>query len=353
MKRSPIGTLTTRVVLLFLSVFLVAGATAVWCAPKQELVITLPGGSFEVGWKKNVLGPFSKKYGVSFIIVPGLTMETVAKMRAQRNNPQMDVVMLDTVGALQAESEGLFEPIDPSRIPNVADMYPSFRDRSKNYVYYKYSTQVIAYNTEKVKEPTSYEDFWKPEYAGHVAIPDINTSHGVNWLIMAAEMSGGSQENIIPGIEKIKTLKPSLYTIWTAHDQLAQLFARDEVWIAYWVSDRVPNLMDAGMPVAWTIPKESAHLVDTIIGMPKGIKNRELAEKYIDFVLSAEVQAANARDIYLGPVNRKAGDLLTAEEQRKLPIGDEIVSRLIPVDWEYVNSVRSSWIDLWNREVAR
>ncbi|MDI6870569.1 MAG: polyamine ABC transporter substrate-binding protein [Bacillota bacterium] len=339
--------------LLTVVVLLLAVPLAALAAEKKELVITLPGGSYEVGWKKNVLEPFSKKYGVTFRIVPGLTMETVAKMRAQKGNPEIDVVTLDTVGALQAEAEGLFEPIDPSRIPNMAKMYPIFRNRSKNFVYYKYSTQVIAYNTEKVKKPLSYEDLWKPEYKGHVAIPDINTSHGVTFLMMAARMNGGSEKKIEPGIEKIKTLKPNLYTIWTAHDQLAQLFAREEVWIAYWVSDRVPNLMDAKIPVNWVIPKESAYLVDTVQGIPKGCKNKELAEKYIDFVLSAEVQAANARDIYLGPVNMEAVKLLSSEDQKKLPLGEDLVANLIPVDWQYVNTVRPAWTELWNREIAR
>ena len=40
--------------------------------------------------------------------------------------------------------------------------------------------------------------------------------------------------------------------------------------------------------MAWTLPKEGGYIIDSTIGIAKGTKKREAAEKYINFVLSEQ-----------------------------------------------------------------
>src|ERR1700732_3997693 len=96
---------------------LVMGLMAAWAcvahaqAPR-ELTVIVYGGSFEEGWKKAVIAPFeAANPGIKVRIATGLTMEAVAMMRAQKNDPKIDVVMMDEVGAAQANGEGLYEPL--------------------------------------------------------------------------------------------------------------------------------------------------------------------------------------------------------------------------------------------------
>ncbi len=317
-----------------------------------ELTVIVYGGSFEAGWKKAVIEPFEKANpDIKVSIATGLTLQNVALMRAQRDDVKVDVMMMDEVGAAQANAEGLFEPLDVTRIPNLKKLYPQFRVKGDPYTKFMYVSQAIAYNRERVKTPpTSYRDFWRSEYRGRVAIPDINTSHGAFFLLMAAAMNGGSVKNIGPGFALIKELKPSLVTFWTQHAQVSQLFTQGDIWLTSWTTDRAQGLIDSGAPVAWTIPKEGGYIVDSTIGIAKGTKKKAAAEKYIEFVLSESAQALNARHTYLVPVNREVK--LDPEVAAKLPAGEETLKRLVTADWNYVTGVRPQWVERWSREIT-
>ena len=181
-------------------------------------------------------------------------------------------------------------------------------------------------------------------------MPDITTSHGAFFLLTAADMEGGDVTNVDPGFELIAKLKPSIVTFYTQHAQLAQLFTQGDVWITSWTTDRSQAMIDAGAPVAWTIPEESAYIIDSTIGIAKGSRNLEAAEKYIDFVLSVEAQAANARYTYLGPVNSEV--VLDPEVAAKLPVGPGVLESLKTTDWDYVTTVRPDWTHRWSREIT-
>ena len=317
-----------------------------------ELTVIVYGGSFEAGWKKAVIEPFeAANPDIKVRIATGLTMETVAMMRAQKGDPKIDVVMMDEVGAAQANGEGLYAPLDVTSIPNIAKLYPQFRIAGDPYTKFMYVAQVMAYDKNKVKTaPQSYEDMWKPEYKGKIAIPDINTTHGTMVLMMAARMNGGSVANIDPGFASIKKLKPSILTFWNQHAQVSQLFTQGDIVMTTWTSDRAQGLIDSGGNIGWTIPKESAYLIDSTIGIAKGSKNLVAAQKYINFVLSEKAQEANAKFTYLTPVNREAK--LDPATAAKLPSGEATLKRLLTADWAAVTKDRPKWVDRWNREIT-
>ncbi len=318
-------------------------------AAKTTLVVDVPGGSFEVGWRKNIKEPFEKMYNCEIVVERGLTMETFAKLRAQKGRPQVDVASMDEVAGAQAAAEGLLELLDPEKIPNMKNILPFFQVSPAYYVKWTYVSQVITYNTDYVKTPPdSYAVFCDPKYKGRVAIPNISSSHGIYLLLMLARMNGGDVRNIDPGFEKAKELAPNIYTYWTSHDHLAKLFAQGDIWLATWSSDRAQSLADQGMPVAWAIPKEGAIALDVIMGIPKGAEKKDLAEKYIDFVLSREAQLGQARDVYAIPTTNVQ---VPADLMKKLPVSKEQTSRLMRADWAYINTVRTNWVDKWNREI--
>ena len=317
---------------------------------ETELTVIVYGGSFEAGWRKAVIEPFEKANpGIKVKIATGLTMQTVALMRAQKDDVRVDVTMMDEVGAAQANAEGLYQPLEPSKVPNIEKLYPQFRIKGDPYTKFMFVSQALVYNKDMVKEkPTSWMAMWDPKYKGKIAAPDITTSHGVFLLLTAADINGGALKNIDPGFELLKKLKPNILTFYTQHAQLAQLFTQGDVAMASWTSDRAQAAIDGGAPLAWTVPKESAYIIDSTIGIAKGTKNLEGAQKYVNFVLSADAQAANARYTYLGPVNQETK--LPPEIAGKLPVSD--LPRLKTADWGYVTTVLPQWTQRWSREIT-
>lgn len=319
---------------------------------QAELTVIVYGGSFEEGWKKSVIEPFEKANpGIKVKIATGLTMQTVAMMRAQKDDVKIDVIMMDEIGAAQANAEGLYHPLSAAAIPNIEKLYPQFRTAGDPYTKFMYVSQALVYNKDIVKEkPTSWMAMWDKKYQGKIASPDITTSHGAFFLLTAADMSGGGLKNVDPGFDLLKKLKPNILTFYTQHAQLAQLFTQGDVLMASWTSDRGQAAIDGGAPLAWTIPKESAYIIDSTIGIAKGTKNLEAAQKYVNFALSNEAQAANARYTYLGPVNSEVK--LPPEVAQKLPVGEGVLARLKQADWDYVTTVRPQWTQRWTREIS-
>ncbi|MEE9609857.1 MAG: extracellular solute-binding protein, partial [Desulfatiglandales bacterium] len=194
-----------------LSAMFMVGGFSIVPAQADELVVICYGGTFEQGWRKAVIDRFEKKYpGDKIRIATGLTMQVAAKMRAQKGNVEIDVVMMDQVGATQSEAEGLYEQLTAEKVPNLNNLLPMFKKNQAghNWTYFFWEGEILAYNTEKVTPaPTSWQAMFDPKYAGHIAFPDINTSHGVWMLNMAARINGGSEQKIDPGFEAIKNVR--------------------------------------------------------------------------------------------------------------------------------------------------
>jgi putative spermidine/putrescine transport system substrate-binding protein len=330
---------------------MLSAATA-YAADPTELTVIVYGGSFEDGWRKSVIEPFeAANPDIKVKIATGLTMQTVAMMRAQKDNAQIDVVMMDEIGAAQAKAEGLYEKLDVKTVPNLTKLYPQFRAADDIYTKFMYVTQALVWNKDLVEgTPDSFEAMWDPAYSGQVVVPDITTSHGAFMLLTANDMAGGTLDNTDPGFEKLKKLKPSILTFYTQHAQMSQLFQQGDAAITSWTSDRAQAAIDGGANLGWTIPKESVYIVDSTIGIAKGTKHLEAAQRYINYALSTEAQAANAKNTYLAPVNSEVK--LDEATAAKLPVGPGVLEKLKVVDWDRVTKIRGDWTARWNREIA-
>src|SRR3954447_18772934 len=106
---------------------------------QTELTVIVYGGSFEEGWRKAVIEPFEKANpDIKVRIATGPTMATGAMMRAQKGDAQIDVIMMDEVGAAQANRVGLYEPLTVAKIPNMDKLYPQFRIAGDPYTKFMY-----------------------------------------------------------------------------------------------------------------------------------------------------------------------------------------------------------------------
>ena len=190
--RSLMGRFRVALMWMLVVSFVVAGS-GIGFAQSNELVVILPGGTLERVLRKSWVEPFEKKYNAKVIVTTGLTMENLAKLRAQKGNPQIDVVIFDPPGAIPAANEGLLEKLDPGRIPNLKDQYPFEIVKHGLFATQWLANQVLAYNTKFIKEPPkSWADLWKPEYKGKVLLPDISTSHGVFFVSIVSKMQTGT-----------------------------------------------------------------------------------------------------------------------------------------------------------------
>jgi len=332
---------------------LVCLSTALLVRPAlaEELVVATFGGTFVDNSKKCHAAAFEKTTGATVKYVLGSSVQTAAKLRAAGARAEFDVAYMDSQIVKQMKAEGLLQPLEPAKISHWGDLYEASRDRDAYWVSMMFAGTIITYNPTLVKAPpTSWADLWKPEWKGKLAIPDISGTSGQQFLMAAARLNGGSLENIDPGFEAIKKLKPNVQMMYTQPDQIIPLFERGDITVAVWYTDRTGAAAAKGVPVAAAYPSEGAIGIVPTVAVPKASPKRELAQKYIDVLLAPEGQVCFAQSQFAGPTNRKVQ--LPAELARLVPYGP-IVQRMYFPDTDLVAKKFPEWSERWGREIAR
>jgi len=335
------------------SILLAALLTAALALPAsaEDLVVAIFGGSFVDNAKKCHAAPFEKATGATVKYVLGSSVQTAAKLRATGGRAEFDVTYMDSQIVKQMKAEGLLQPLEPAKIAHWNDLYDVSKDPGNQWVSLMFAGTTIAYNTTLVKTPpTSWADLWKPEYKGKLAIPDISGTSGQQFLIAAARLNGGSLENIAPGFEAIKKLKPNVQMMYTQPDQLIPLFERGDIAIAVWYTDRTGAAASKGVPVAAAYPKEGAIGIVPTVSIPKGSQKKELAEKYISVLLSPEGQLCYAQTQFAGPSNKKVK--LPPDLAKLLPYGENVERMYFP-DTDVLAKKLPEWAERWGREITR
>ena len=335
---------------------LIAGAVATSLllsipARAEELVVGIFGGSFAEDSKACHIGEFEKKTGAKVALKLGSSAQFAAGIRATGGKSDFDVVYIDNSLATQLKNEKLLETIDRSQLSNAKEISPRAFDKDNQYVVFMTGATVLVYDTRQVKTPpTSWNDLYKPEFAGKLAIGDISGTSGAQLLMALNKLKGGTLDNMDAGFAAIKPLAKESVTLYTQADQIVSLFERGEITMAVWYPDRAGSAIDKGLPLAVAYPKEGAVGIFPALVIPKGAKSPALALKYIDEVLSRQGQTCFAERKYAGPVNTLVK--LSDKAAKIVPNGPTFDAMWFP-DPEAVVKGLPEWTRRWQREVAR
>jgi putative spermidine/putrescine transport system substrate-binding protein len=337
--------LLVALLLLALAVTLVPAPST--DAQSKTLVVTGYGGRWSEVMKRALVEPFEKQHGVKVDIVTGITTEWVAKlMAAGPDNPPFDVVMGNEPPFPIPRERGFFDKRNDTLAPNIKNVYPKALIGDTSVVLF-WSRIGLAYRTDAVaKKPTSWKDFWDAEYAGKRGTYVIGNTLGINFLFMAGKIYGKDSFDIDAGVAAIKRAQPKLVDFTgTMEKNLEQ----KEVVIAVLHDGSTYDLQKRGLPVDWVAPSEGTPILDQVIQVTRGSKNKELAWKLIDAYLSPEVQLAFANELFFSPTNRTVK--LPHDVVRKIISGPADVEKLVLFDWGQIAKQRPQWTERWNKEM--
>ena len=321
---------------------------------KKEVVVAAWGSSYEEVFRKTIIPEFEKRFGAKVVYVPGFTSQTMAKLVAQKDAPQIDVALFNDPAFTQARKQSLLAPLDKERVKNLEDMYDFARIPGDVGVGFYVSAEGIYYNTEIFKQkgwvaPTSWLDLFDPKHQGHLTVHSITNGIGLNFFLMVNKIMGGDLNNVEPGFAKVKTVKPNVI-VFDKFAETPKLIQQRESWIGTWGSDRVGNLKaTTGFPIAFSLPKEGAAAQIGFAGLVKGGPNPVLGNEFINMLISAEMASQFAKFLGFGPFNKKVQ--LDAETASIVVHGKDQLDRLVVFDADTVNTKRPIWTERWNKEI--
>jgi iron(III) transport system substrate-binding protein len=241
-----------------------------------------------------VVDAFKAKTGLTVDVVePGSTGETLGKIAAEGKDPQFDLVWLDGSAVMERmAADGILQAVPASLLDGAqfTEFGKSLVPASKAYVPTGASATAIEVNTAKVpadKTPKSWADL--AGFKGAVAAKDPNLSGpAYQWL------AGFFQTN---GLDAGKALLTDVLTNKT----LSGLSSGGKVNAAILTGDASVGInqdsaifakIASGEPVVAIYPTEGSVALPQAIGISATTKHMDAAAKFVEFVTSAEGQAA-------------------------------------------------------------
>ncbi len=326
-------------------------------AVARGTVLTLStwGGITQDSIKAHVEPEFERSTGAKLAYDIGGLGARYNKLLAQRANPPADVFFSTDETIVAGRRAGILTDASRKNIPNYADVAdwaktvkPEGNGDMLPGVPYTLIAYVLAFNPEIVKQPvTSWADLWRPEFAGKLAFASPVHSMMPAFVIVAAELAGGSAANPDAGFKKLAELKPAKLTVfWT---DWAPLNKSGDVTLATEFDYYLEAMKDQKYPIDYAIPKEKGFGASEYVCIVKGTKNQELAEEFLNQMIAAKAQRAFAVETHQGPISTKVE--LSAAEQARCACGAR-VDQLRFFDPAVFANNRAAWTERLNTEVV-
>jgi spermidine/putrescine-binding protein len=284
------------------------------CSPaKPELHVFNWADYFGPDTVKN----FEKEFGCSVVLD---FFESSEKLRAklEGGHSGFDVVFPSNEVMRTMVAKGLIEKIDLGKLPNFTNISAKFRGldydpKNEFSVPYMWGTTGIAYNKSKVSAPPdSWAALWEPKYAGHVTILDDPREA----FAAAIWVEGGPA--LAPTTEAIEKARQKLVAakIKAFDGQPKLRLIKGEAWLAHCYSGdalQAAAAKERSGDIGYVIPKEGGTIWVDNLCIPKDAPNRELAHKFIDYLLRPDVSAAIANEVAYANPNEAAQKLIKKE----------------------------------------
>jgi len=222
----------------------------------------------------------------------------LTRLVLEKKNPRADVVIgLDQSLAAKAVEEDLLIPYKPKNIENVKDKTLIF-DPEYYVIPYDYGAIAIIYDPEKIQEGLeSFEDLTK--YQNSLIIQDPRASStGQAFLLWTIAVYGNDWKDFWEG------LKPAILTISPSWDDSFAKFEIGEapMMVSYATDSAYSQYYYGSSKYKVFIPKEGAYVQIEGAGIVKGTDNLDLAQEFIEFLLSEDFQKEIPLNQWMFPV---------------------------------------------------
>ena len=281
-----------------------------------------------------------------------------------------DVVCPSDYMIQKMRENDLLAELNFDNIPNIAQIDPAYMEMSRAFdpenkysVPYCWGTVGILYNTRLLDElgvpaPTKWADLWDERLSGEILMQDsVRDAFMVALKKDGYSMNSESKDELEQAKQELIDQKPLVqaYVIDQVRDKM--IGGEAAVGVIYsgemlYIQDEVANLgLDYNLE--YVIPEEGTNLwLDSWV-IPKNAKNKENAEKWIDFMCRPEIAKANFEYITYPTPNKGAFELLDEDMQNNKAVFPDIDSLKDSEVYKYLgDDTDAIYNELWKEVKA-
>lgn len=268
-----------------------------------------------------VLELFEKETGISVTYDEYETNESMYPIIA-KGAADYDLICPSDYMIQKMSDEGLLEPINWSRIPNaknIDDQYFEFaRGYDENNIYsmpYLWGTVGILYNKKMVKGPIdSWGVLWDTRYQDDILMQkSVRDAFGVALKYLGYSLNTTDEAQLDEAKQKLLEQKHSGVVQAYVVDEVRDKMIAGEAAMGVIYSGEALTCMEENEDLAYVIPKEGSNLWMDNFAIVKGAKNKENAEKFLNFLCRPEIMKMNFEYITYSVPSSKARELLPDE----------------------------------------
>ncbi|MBP2231909.1 putative spermidine/putrescine transport system substrate-binding protein [Azospirillum agricola] len=323
-------------------------------APDTTLTLASFSGVFQENYHAAVVEPFMAAHPGIRVSYAGMrnSAEMLGTLRAQRNAPQLDVVLLDMTSARVASGESLFEPIARESLPVLDELDPRAFLPGVAGPAVTADHLVLIYAPDRVSPaPTSWRELWKPEHRRKVAFAGVPDLGGVALVLIANRLAGTDDYlgGVDRGIALLGDLAPNVLSFDPKPDAYAFIVNGTSALGYGWNGRAQLYARQSPGRIAATVPAEGSVMLLNTINLVRDAPQREAARLFIAYALGAAAQSAVADRMFYAPMNRRA--VVGPDAQSRIVRPDQTASWL-PVNWLDIAPLRDRINDSWRRNVV-
>lgn len=243
-----------------------------------------------------------------------------------------DVVCPSDYMVQKMAENNLLAELNFDNIPNIKNIDEQYMESSRSFdpenkysVPYTWGTVGILYNTKLIKEkgipaPTKWSDLWSPDFKGEILMQDsVRDAFMVSLKSLGYSMNTENVEELQEAKQKLIDQKPLVqaYVIDQVRDKM--IGGEAAVGVIYsgemlYIQDEVAN-QNLDYTLEYVLPEEGTNLwIDSWV-VPANAKNKENAEKWINFLCRPDIAKKNFEYITYATPNKAARALLDEETQ--------------------------------------
>lgn len=301
--------------LTFLTLFVIAVMLPLGCsgsnpsAPETGGTNVLSVYNWSTYIAQDVITQFEQKFNVK---VKYDTYESNEDLYAKLKpgNPGYDVVFPSDYMVKIMASENLLEEL-LDNIPNKKHLDSKFINSTydpgnKYSLPYQWGTLGIGYNIKATKDKIdSWAAMFEPKFKGRIALLDnMRDTLGMILVYLGYDLNTTNPDEINKARDFMIENKEAIAAF--APDNGQVLLDQGEVDLAFEYSGDIFQVMKENPNIRYAIPKEGTIVWTDNMAIPKGAPNKEVAYKFINFILEPEVGAKISNFIHYGTPNKTA-----------------------------------------------
>ena len=332
------------------------GATVTPSGPR--LLTLMSHDSFSAS--EAVIAQFQEQHNAKVrFLKAGDTGSALNQAILSKENPLADVFFgVDNTFLSRALKADIFEPYDSpalAEIPDDLELDPQHRLLPVDFGDVCLNYDQAWFEGQRIAPPTMLEDLVRPEYRGLTVVENPATSSpGLSFLIATVGHFGETGEYTYLDFWKDMRANDVLVTDGWEEAYWGQFSAASDgtrpIVVSYATSPAAEVFFSEG---AYTEPPTGNVLGEgacfrqiEFVGILKGTENRDLAEKFVDFMLGKTFQEDIPLQMWVFPANAQAA---LPEVFRWA----EMVRQPAQVNAADIDARRDEWLERWTEVVLR